>query len=172
MNLPSKLKHELEALLAAALYFGLWIGMLLAIKSLILAEYHIEFRHYSMAVVGALILSKVVLVLEHVTLGPWVRRQSAWVDLTLRTVMYSAGVLIVLILEKGIEGRHEHGGFLGAVGTALRSTDEQHLWANIICVSVSLLGYNLISVTQRHLGEGGIVRVLMQPVPTKADGDG
>lgn len=172
MSLLSKLKHELKAMLVAALYFGAWIAMLLAIKSLILAEYHIEFRHYSMAIVGALILSKVVLVLEHVSLGRWVRRQSAWVDVTLRTAMYSAGVLIVLILEKGIEGRHEHGGFSGALEAVLRSTDEQHLWVNIICVSGALLGYNVLSVIHHHLGEGGIVKVLMQPVPTEADGDG
>ena len=85
-----------------------------------LAEYQIEFRHYSMALVGALILAKVVLLLEHVSLGAWVRVQPAWVDIALRTVLYSIGVLVVMTLEKGFEGRHEHGSFGNAVGAALQ----------------------------------------------------
>jgi len=110
-------------ILLAALYFALWIGTLILIKSLILEEYHIEFHHYSMALVGALILSKVVLILEHVSLGAWVRSRPAWVGVILRTLLCAVGVLIVLVLEKGIEGRHEHGGFDGAVEAALQGAD-------------------------------------------------
>jgi hypothetical protein len=152
----------------AALYFGCWIATLLAIKSLVLAEYHIEFRHYSMAIVGALILSKVVLILEHMSFGSWVKEQPAWVDVALRTALYSAGVAVVMALEKGIEGRQEHGGFGGGVRAAFQSTDEQHLWANTICISGALLFYNILSVIRGHLGEGGLLRLFLQPAPRKA----
>lgn len=161
----AKLRHELNALLAAALYFGGWIAMLLAIKSLVLAEYHIEFRHYSLAVVGALILSKVVLIFEHVPFGPRVKAAPAWVDVLLRTALYSAGVVVVMALEKGIEGRHEHGGFGGAVEAAVKNADAPHLWANAICITGALLVYNFVSVIRRHLGEGGVVGVLARPMP-------
>jgi hypothetical protein len=58
-----KLGQELKAVGLAALYFGCWLAALLIIKQLTLVEYHIEFRGMSMAVVGALVLSKVVLLL-------------------------------------------------------------------------------------------------------------
>ena len=98
MAIKEKIEEELRAVGIAALYFGSWILALLVIKWLVLAEYRIAFDKWSMALVGALILSKVVLVLEHVSLGAWVRRQPAWVDVLLRTVMYILGVALVLLM--------------------------------------------------------------------------
>jgi hypothetical protein len=165
MSFKQKLKDEMKAIGIAALYFGCWIGALLLLKSLILAEYKIAFHGWSVVVVGALVLSKVVLVLEHVSLGAWVRARPAWVDVALRTVMYTSGVAIVLVLEKGFEGRHEYGGFVSAVRQLLQQEDVHHVWANIICLSGALLGYNVLSVVRRYLGEGGLIWIFSSPLP-------
>ena len=114
---------------------------------------------------GALVLSKVVLVLENVPLGAWVRRRPAWVGVVLRTVLYTAGVAVVLILEKGLENRHADGGFVPAVQHLFRQTDIYHVWANTLCVSGALLGFNVLSVIQRHTGEGGLIRMFLNPLP-------
>jgi hypothetical protein len=82
MSIKQRLEQEIKDVVIAALYFGCWIGALLLIKFLILAEYRIAFTGWSMVVVGALILSKVVLVLEHVSLGAWVRARPAWKEAT------------------------------------------------------------------------------------------
>ena len=103
MAAHEKLKRELEELSLAGLYFFLWIGLLVAIKKLVLAEYQIEFVGLSAALIGALVLAKVVLILEHVPLGPLTRSRPAWVEVLLRTVLYSAGVVVVMLLEKGFE---------------------------------------------------------------------
>jgi hypothetical protein len=79
MSLQQKLKHEIKALGLAMLYFGCWIAGLLLLKQLVLAEYQIAFHDWSLALIGALILSKVVLILEHVSLGAWIRTRPAWV---------------------------------------------------------------------------------------------
>jgi hypothetical protein len=160
-----KLKDEITAIGIAALYFGFWIGALLLIKSLVLAEYRIAFYGWSVVVVGALILSKVVLVLEHVSLGSWVRARPAWVDVVLRTAMYSLGVAVVLVIEKGFEGRHEHGGFGPAVRYLFQQAEVYHVLANTLCLSVALLGYNALSVVRRHLGKGGLIRIFLSPLP-------
>ena len=110
-TLVTRIKQELKAMGLAMLYFGCWLAALLIIKQLVLEEYQIQFSGLSKALVGALVLSKVVLVLEHVPLGAWVRSKPAWVDVVLRTVLYSLGVFAVLLLEKGFEGRHEYHGF-------------------------------------------------------------
>jgi len=160
-----KLKDEIKAIGIAALYFGLWIAALLLIKSLVLAEYQIAFHEWSVVVVGALILSKVVLVLEHVSLGAWVSARPAWVGVVLRTAMYSLGVAVVLVLEKGFEGRHEHGGFGPAVRYLFQQAEVYHVWANTFCLSGALLGYNVLSVLGRHLGKGGLIRIFFSPLP-------
>lgn len=116
-----------------------------------------------MVIVGALILSKVVLVLDHVPLGAWVRARPAWMEVVLRTIMYSLGVAVVLILEKGFEARHEFGGFTQAVWRLFQEADTHHVWANIIGTSGALLGYNVFSEIQRQFGKGTLKRIFFTP---------
>ena len=169
MSFKQKLKDEIKDIGIAALYFGCWLGALVLLKSLILAEYKIAFHGWTAVVVGALVLSKVVLVLEHVSLGAWVRARPAWVDVVLRTVIYTLGVAIVLFLEKGFEGRHEYGGFGAAVRQLFQEEDVYYLWANTLCLSGALLGYNMLSVVRRYLSEGGLLQIFSSPLPGKTN---
>ena len=171
MSFKQKVKDETKAVGVAALYFGCWIGALVLLKSLILAEYQITFHGWSAVVVGALVLSKVVLVLEHVSLGAWVRARPAWVHIVLRTVLYTLGVAIVLVLEKGFEARHEYGGFVPALRQLAQQKDVYHVWANTLCLSGALLGYNAISVVRQHLGEKGLRRIFTSPLPGASNRD-
>ena len=169
MTLREKLKRELEELSLAGLYFSLWIGLLVAIKKLVLAEYQIEFAGLSAALIGALVLAKVVLILEHVPLGPLTRNRPAWVAVLARTVLYAAGVVVVLLLEKGFEGRHEYGGFWQSLRSLFQHADIDHVWANAICISGALLGYNALSVVRRHLGDGGLTAIFREPLPGEGE---
>ena len=157
-----RLLHEVKAIGVAALYFGCWLAVLLLIKQLILADYEIAFAGLSKALIGALILSKVVLILEHVSLGAWVKCQPAWVDVVLRTILYSLGVLVVLVLEKGFDGRHEYGGFIASLGAVSKHIDIYHVLVNAIVISGALLVYNILAVIRRHLGEGGLLKLFLR----------
>lgn len=164
MNFIQKLKNEIRTLLLLTIYFIIWIGVLVILKKLILAEYDIQFKGWSMVLVGALILSKVVSILEHVSLGSWVKKQPAYVDVILRTILYSVGVFIVLVLEKGLEGRHEHGGFISSVSYGFDESNIYHIYANTICITGALLVYNILSVIRSHLGEGNLLQIFLSPV--------
>ena len=163
MSFTQKLKHEIKTVGLVTLYFGCWLAILLLIKQLVLAEYQIEFRGMTNALVGALILAKVVIVLEHVPLGSWVRRQPAWIDVILRTALYASGVVVVLVLEKGLEGRHEYGGFVQSISTIWAHEDIHHLWVNVVVITSVLLIYNMFSVVRSHLGDGELLRIFTSP---------
>ena len=163
MSFTQKLKHEIKTVGLVTLYFGCWLAVLLFIKQLVLAEYQIEFHGMANALVGALILAKVVVVLEHASLGSWVRRQPAWLDVVLRTALYASGVVVILVLEKGFEGRHEYGGFVQSISAIWANEDIHHLWINVIVVTSALLIYNMISVVSSHLGDGELVRLFKIP---------
>ena len=98
MSIAQKLKHEMVAVLWLTLYFGCWLGVLVLIKYLILAEYQVDYSGFSIALVGALVLAKVVLVLEYVPMGAWVEARAAWVDVLLRTILYIFGVFFKVYL--------------------------------------------------------------------------
>ncbi|HSH15170.1 MAG TPA: hypothetical protein VLD18_03990, partial [Verrucomicrobiae bacterium] len=51
-----------------------------------------------------------------------------------------------------------------------QSTNAHHAWANAICISAALLGYNILSVIRRHLGKGGILGLLARPLPAAGSG--
>ena len=165
MSLKHRAIEELRALALATAYFGSWIGVLLMFKTLLLAEYHIQFHHWSAAIVGVLVLAKVVLVLEHLSLGRWLGARPAWMHIVLRTILYALGVLVVMVIERGISERSEHGGFLGAIRSALHGASAPHLWINTLCITGALLGYNALSVIRLQLGEGSLSRLFLEPLP-------
>ncbi|MCU0598201.1 MAG: hypothetical protein MUE70_02955 [Desulfobacterales bacterium] len=168
MSFKQKAKEEFKSMFLATLYFSVWLGVLIVLKELILIEYQIHFHGLTIALVGALILAKVVLVLEHFQMGAWVRKRPALVDVMLRTVFYSLGVLIVLLIEKAFDGRHEYGGFGPSLSAIFHHVDIYHVWVNSICISGALLGYNMLSVVRLHLGPGGLIRLFLNPMPEES----
>jgi hypothetical protein len=160
-----RFKDEIRSVALATFFFAAWIGVLALLKTLILAEYRIEFHGLSLALVGAVVLAKVVLVLEHVPMGAWIQTRPAILDVALRTILYALGVFAVLLLEKAFEGRHEHGGFVPSLLSVFQRAEGYHVWANVISLSGALLGYNVLSVIRRHLGEGGLIRLFLSPLP-------
>jgi hypothetical protein len=171
VGLQQKLIHEVKAMVSAALYFGCWITALVVLKHLILEEYQIEFNGMSKALMGTLILSKVVLVLEHVSMGAWVRARPAWVDALFRTILYAIGVVAVSLLEKAFEGRHEYDGFRLSLMAVFQHVDVNHVWANVIGLTGALMGYNFLSVIRRQLGNGGLRRLFLTPIPEGLEDD-
>ena len=168
MSFAHKVKHEIAAVLSLTIYFGFWLGVLVLLKYLLLAEYKIAFHDLSVALVGALVLAKVVLVLEHVSLGGWVRAQPAWVHVVLRTALYSFGVFVLLLLEKAFEGRHEHTSFGASLIAVFQDANAIHVWLNTLCLSAALLSYNMLSVIQKRLGKGALLRMFLTPLPEES----
>lgn len=164
-----KILHELKLIVLLALYFGSWIAGMMLIKYLLLAEYHIKINDISMVFLGALILSKAVLILEHVPLGNWIVNQPAWFEVLFRTLLYILGVLVILLLEKAFEGRHEYHSFAASLRSVFQHADIYHVWLNFICVSGALLFYNILSVIHRNLGTKAMIKMFITPLP-KEDG--
>jgi hypothetical protein len=163
MSIQEKLKHELKSVILVTLFFAAWIGVFMGLKVLILEDYQIRFGSFSAVMIGALILAKVVLILEHVPLGAWLRNKPVLVDVVLRTLLYASGTLVVMLLEKAFESRHEQGGFGPALMKVFQHRDMPHVWANTICLSGALLFYNLLSALERHFGTGGLAGVFLSP---------
>ena len=115
------------------------------------------------ALVGALILAKVVLILEKVPLPT--RNWPALGEVLLRTFVFGIGVVAVLLVEKGFETRHEAGGFLPAMAKVFDHPEIHHVWINTIVVTLSLLVFNLIHVLRRNLGNRGLLRLFLTPLP-------
>ena len=169
MSITQKLKHEIAAVISLTFYFACWLGALVLLKYLILSEYQIAFSGFSVALIGALVLAKVVLVLEYVPLGAWVQTRPAWLAVVLRTALYTLGVFVVLLLEKAFEGRHEYDGFGASLNAVFQHADISHAWLNTLCLSAALLSYNILSVVRKRLGKGALLQMFLMPLPERID---
>jgi hypothetical protein len=163
MSFRQKLVKEFRVVVVTTVYFAVWFGLLVLLKRLYLADYQIQFRGLSLALVGALVVAKVVLLMEHVSLGEWIRNHAVAVDVILRTFLEALGVAVVLLLERGFEARQEHGGFVPGVTWVFQHRDMHHVWADTIGVSGALLGFNFVSAIRQHLGEGRLHRLFLSP---------
>jgi hypothetical protein len=159
------LQKEIRTVALTTLYFAVWFSLVAVLKTILLEEYRIEFRGMSLALIGALIVAKVVLVLEYVPLGSWVGKRAALLDVVLRTLLYTCGVAIVLLLERAFETRHEHGGFIRAVVLVFEDRDVHHVWFNTICVACALLLFNALAVLRRYVGEERLYPLFLAPLP-------
>jgi hypothetical protein len=153
MAFKEKLVEETRAIVKTTLYFAVCFGVLMALKRLYLEDYQIEFRGFSLALLGAVVVAKVVLVMEYVPLGTWFKTHPAIVEVVLRTVLYSIGVFAALLLERGFEARHEHGGFVPGIVWVIQHRDMHRVWADTLGVGCALFGFNALTVVQKNLGE-------------------
>jgi hypothetical protein len=165
-----KFLKEIKEILGMTLYFLFFLGVLIILKKLILKDYEIAFTGLSTAIIGALVMAKVVLLMELIPRGQWVRSQPAIVDVILRTLLYTFGVLIVMLLEKAFESRHENGGFSTALLNVFRNRDLYHVWAGVIVVGLSLFGYNAMSVMRLYLGKRQLEKLYFTTPLEQIDG--
>jgi hypothetical protein len=157
--MKDKLLAELKSVLLTSLFFFSWFGVFMIIKVLLLREYEIEFVGLSKVLIGSLIAAKVVLILEYVHFS-FTKKLPAIVDIMIRTILYSVGVLVVLVLERSFESRHEYGSFGNAISNVFDNINMYHIWANTVCVFGSLLFFNFWSVVKPYLGAGGLRAIL------------
>jgi hypothetical protein len=170
MSSHEKLRHELKAMALITFYFAVWFGVVMFLKKLLLAQYDIQFNGMALALLGAVLLAKVVLLMEHFPVESWVPNHPAAVAVVLRTFIYGLGVLVVLTIEKAFEARHEYGSFGHALTRVYQHPEYPRVLFNTICVVLALLGYNIFSVLHRHFGKNGLGKLFFGRPERKPEG--
>ena len=165
MSISNKIKQELKSVGLATLFFFSWFYLLTLLKSLVLAEYHISFNGLSIAFIGALIVAKVILVLEKFSFGPWERSLPGWGYILFRTSLYTIGIIMVLILEEAFKLRNVQGNILPNLIEEFRNRNVYQIIAKTIGVTGALLVFNIFYVLRIHLGNSSFRRIFTTPLP-------
>jgi len=159
MSVAKKIFEEIKTIARTAAYFATVFILMMVMKKLYLKDYDIEFTGVSQALIGALVLSKVVLLMGLISFGSWLQRQPSIVDVSFRTLIYTLGVWIVIILEKLFERRHDAGGISDSISYLFSHRDIYHVWATTIGSGISIFMYNAFSLIQRMLGRHGLSKL-------------
>ncbi len=163
MGLLSTVKHEAKEVGLVTLYFFLCFGIILTLKKLMLATYAIEFYAISGAVVGALIVGKVLVLLDKTRAGNrFDASHSIGVAVLYKTTVYSAVTLLVLWAEKMFHAYRESGMLGEAFMEVWTHRDRNVIFAKVICIGLAFLGYHLFKGIDRRLGEGTLKRLVLK----------
>ena len=83
-----RLLKQVKEVALVTLYFMVCFAILLTLKKLFLAQYEVEFYSVSAAVVAALVIGKVVVVLDHTSIGNrFDKKHALWLGALYKTVV-------------------------------------------------------------------------------------
>jgi hypothetical protein len=163
MGLFAKLKHEAREVGLVTLYFFLCFGFILILKKLLLATYDIEFYALSSAVVGALIVGKVVVVLDKTQAGTRFEKSNSLGAAALyKTMIYSLCTALVLGAEKLFHAYRASPGLNEALREVWNHQDRYAILARVLCIGLAFLGYHLYAGLDRRLGEGKLKNIVLE----------
>ena len=95
-----KLLDEIKSIARISSYFAIVFLLMMVMKKLYLEDYDIAFSGISQALIGALIMAKVIILVDLISFGEWLKRLPTIYDVVFRTIIYTLGVVIVIVLEK------------------------------------------------------------------------
>lgn len=161
MTVVRWLSEELRAVLLAGLYFAAFFFVVLLLKALLLEGYGIAFTAFSLALVLALVTAKVVVVLDRAPLG----HRIGLLEVALRTSLYTATALALLLVEKAFASREAAGGFVPALRNVFRHPDMPQIWATLLCLAIAFAGYVAFAVARRRLGDACLAAAFLGRAP-------
>jgi hypothetical protein len=155
------LSHEFRLVLPPTIFFFVGFNLILLTKRLILAEYLIQFTGFAIATVAALIVGKVVLVVDKL---PFLRRfdnAPLAQPIIFKTVVYTFFVSIARLIEAFIHYVGEGGavGRGGFIEHQLGSFSWNQFTATQMWIFVLFLIYITANEFNRLLGDGELFKI-------------
>jgi len=164
-----KIIQEVKLVGLVTLYFMACFGLVLTLKKLFLAQYSLEFYGVSAAVVAALVVGKVVVLLDHTRIGNrFDQGHALWRGALYKTVAYSGITLLVVGGEKAFHAFRETGNLRESLVHVWQHRDRSVMLATVLCIGLAFAAYNLYSAIDRRLGEGTLRKLLFRrPLSSK-----
>ncbi len=159
MSITERIRHEIREIGLVTLHFLVCFLLFLSLKKLLLAEYEIEIAVLGTAVVGALVVAKVVVLLEKTSFGDRFRSVLPFFHVLWRSGCYTAAVFVVTLAESAFDVYREGTEPGALLGVLWAGRDFAHFLAMNLGVGLAFLIYNCFSEIDRHLGEGGLRRL-------------
>ena len=158
-TIGSRLKHELVEAIPPAVFFFVAFQVIAFTRSLMLEEYGIRISTFVAASIGALIVAKVVLIVD---LLPFVNRfpeKPLIYNIVWKTVIYLVAALLVRYVEHLIPFVREHGDLALANRYLLGEVVWPHFWFVQIWLLVLFLMYCTLREFVRAVGRERVVQL-------------
>lgn len=152
VKFAERLKHEFVQVIPPTIFFFVTFNVIAITRALMLDQYGITGPGLALATIGALIVAKVILVVD---LLPFVNRfpeKPLIYNVVWKTLIYLLAALVVRYLERLISFAREHDSLLEANRHLLAEVVWSHFWAVQIWLALLLFVYCALRELTRLLG--------------------
>jgi len=160
-----KAMHELVEFIGLSIYLAFFFCALATYSALLLHEYHVQYFMYSVALINAVVIAKVILIGEYAHLGRRSEKYSIVAAALAKAFLYSLLVLAFHFLEEAIK-RIIHG---EPFGTAFHDMHPAELLGRsvlVFCTFVPLFAFREIRTA---LGESEFQNLVFSSRKSAAD---
>jgi hypothetical protein len=152
------------------LFFFVAFLMIFVMFRLFAQKYSIEFSALSKAAIGALILGKVIPLLEWSGSRYSFATHRRIVVIALKTIVYGLVVIVLASGEKIFHGMRETGSLQGGISAVIAYASLDRFFGLVLLFSLVVGSYLLLQEIDRAMGNGALLRLLFARPLLKADG--
>ena len=145
------------------LFFFIAFLLIFVMFKLFVSQYEIEFPAFTRAAIAALILGKVIPLLDWAQSGYRFAGYRRIVVITFKTFVYALVVIVLRIGEKLLEADREAGSLGEAAANLIASANFDRFMGLVLLISLVVFVYLLLQEINRALGQGALVRLLFEP---------
>lgn len=161
MSITERIRHEIREVALVTLYFLGWFLFFLTLKKLFLEEYSVEITVLGTAALGALVMAKVVVILDNTPLGDRFAENRIGLHVLWRTLVYTAVAFVVTLAERLFALYRQLGELPAALSKLWAGEDFDHFVAMNLSVGLSLLVYTAWHEVDLHIGGCGLRGVFL-----------
>lgn len=167
----AKIKHEVLEVIPPTVFFFVAIGLLILTKRLMLQQYGIEFADFGAAIVGALIVGKVVLIADHLPFINKFPNKPLIYNVIWKTIVYVLAAFIVRLGEHLIPLILKYASFREATVHLVDDVIWPHFWIIYIWLSVLLFVYCSLRELIQVIGKDQVLRLFFGVVRRDREAD-
>jgi hypothetical protein len=156
------LHREFVAARPVFIFFLVAFLLQLTIIKLAVAQFSIPIKTLYKSLVGALLAAKAVLILDETRIGRSLERYRKIVAVTIKTLLYGFGTLLLGYLERFLEALHRFGSFDGAVHDMIDQANLYRFFAWTLGVTLIFAIYFVLSEINNRMGKGALWALFLE----------
>lgn len=161
MKIPHKLKHEFLSVIPPTVFFFITFCLLIATQRLIDRQYGIPLTGFGNALIGALIIGKVVLVVDNFRFVNLYPHKPLIYNALWKTAIYFFATMLVRYVEHIVPFLKQTGSFPEAHRHLLEEIVWPHFWLIHMWLIVLFFTYCSLRELVRVMGKREVVRLFL-----------
>jgi hypothetical protein len=153
----------------AVLFFFIAFLLIAVMFKLFVAQYAIEFSAFTKAAIGALVLGKVIALVDWAESGHGADRVHRRIVVVAgKTFLYALVVIVLGIGERIFKAYREAGSLGGAVSVLLANANFDRFMGLVLLISLVVFVYLTMQEIERAMGKGALFRLFFKrPEPER-----